>query len=642
MEDPWGQIVRADDMSPKQLAALLEDPRPQVCERRRRALAAGGAESVAVLGSLLDASGSFVAKEHAIFALAANDDPSAILPLRKALGASDPDLLIPAVRALAMRRDAGSTLALERLLMHAAPAVRLSAAEGLAEVGSLSSVGALWQALAAASDPMLEHALIYAAGQLADVSALHRALQQSDPKVQKAALLLLDQPPRPPDALDHHAVVARLNSPNAELRKAAREILARHPEWAGHSIDFLRRLLTMPEISQQEQKELGDLLRAFQTDEQVQALVAAAIRNEDGKFHDKQREWLLEFISRTTLAKVPPVWIDSLAVLVDRGPPDIRMAAVRCAAVLQISELDDRLQRLANSSSEPSELRREALRATVRRHPMLRPESFRLLIQDLSKDADPLLRLGAAETFGKTTLDGNQLTELLRKVDGDALITPAGLLPMLQRSLTSNTSRIALEYLEESIQGGWQPEPDAIADIVDKLAKRDRPRLETALQTTQGSVEERQARLADFQPLLDGGNAERGRDVFLSKKAACSTCHRVGADGGQIGPDLTRIGAIRAGRDMIESIVYPSSTIAQEFEQYEIVTTDGRMISGMLTQQTADSVFVRDSSGAETRVHKDDIDEMDRQATSMMPEGMDRLLTREELRDLLAFLQGQK
>jgi putative heme-binding domain-containing protein len=62
----------------------------------------------------------------------------------------------------------------------------------------------------------------------------------------------------------------------------------------------------------------------------------------------------------------------------------------------------------------------------------------------------------------------------------------------------------------------------------------------------------------------------------------------------------------------------------------------------MLTQQTADSVFVRDSSGAETRVHKDDIDEMDRQATSMMPEGMDRLLTREELRDLLAFLQGQK
>jgi putative heme-binding domain-containing protein len=273
---------------------------------------------------------------------------------------------------------------------------------------------------------------------------------------------------------------------------------------------------------------------------------------------------------------------------------------------------------------------------------MLRPESFRLLIEDLSKDADPLLRLGAAETFGKTTLDGNQLTELLRKVDGDALITPAGLLPMLQRSLTSNTSRIALEYLEESIQGGWQPEPDAIADIVDKLAKRDRPRLETALQTTQGSVEERQARLADFQPLLDGGNAERGRDVFLSKKAACSTCHRVGADGGQIGPDLTRIGAIRAGRDMIESIVYPSSTIAQEFEQYEIVTTDGRMISGMLTQQTADSVFVRDSSGAETRVHKDDIDEMDRQATSMMPEGMDRLLTREELRDLLAFLQGQK
>ena len=148
------------------------------------------------------------------------------------------------------------------------------------------------------------------------------------------------------------------------------------------------------------------------------------------------------------------------------------------------------------------------------------------------------------------------------------------------------------------------------------------------------------ARLADYLPLLEGGNAERGREVFLSRKAACSTCHRVGSDGGEIGPDLTKIGAIRAGRDLIESIVFPSSTIAQEFEQYAAITTDGRVISGIMVRQTADTIVLRDSSGAETRLRRDQIDEMNRQTTSMMPDGLAKLLTHEELRDLLAYLQS--
>jgi putative heme-binding domain-containing protein len=146
--------------------------------------------------------------------------------------------------------------------------------------------------------------------------------------------------------------------------------------------------------------------------------------------------------------------------------------------------------------------------------------------------------------------------------------------------------------------------------------------------------------LAEFLSLLEGGNAGRGRTVFFSSKTACSTCHQVSSEGGRIGPDLTTIGAIRAGRDMIESIVFPSSTIAQEFEPYTVVTTDGRAISGILAGQTADTIVLRDSSGAETRLRRDQIEEMNRQPTSIMPEGLDRLLSPQEFRDLLAYLQS--
>src|SRR5262249_36855503 len=113
-------------------------------------------------------------------------------------------------------------------------------------------------------------------------------------------------------------------------------------------------------------------------------------------------------------------------------------------------------------------------------------------------------------------------------------------------------------------------------------------------------------------------------------------------EGGQIGPDLTRIGAIRAGRDLLESIVFPSSTIAQGFESYAVTTKDGRALTGVLTRQTGDTLLLRDSSGAELRLRKDQVEEMNRSPNSLMPEGLEKTMTRDEFRDLLAFLQRLK
>jgi putative heme-binding domain-containing protein len=123
---------------------------------------------------------------------------------------------------------------------------------------------------------------------------------------------------------------------------------------------------------------------------------------------------------------------------------------------------------------------------------------------------------------------------------------------------------------------------------------------------------------------------------------ACATCHRVGSEGGQIGPDLTRIGAVRAGRDILESIVFPSASVAQGYESYVVALTDGRAVTGVITRRTGDTLVLRDSSGAELRLRKDQVEAMNRSATSLMPEGLDRAMTRDEFRDLLAFLQSLK
>jgi putative heme-binding domain-containing protein len=71
-----------------------------------------------------------------------------------------------------------------------------------------------------------------------------------------------------------------------------------------------------------------------------------------------------------------------------------------------------------------------------------------------------------------------------------------------------------------------------------------------------------------------------------------------------------------------------------------VVTQDDRVLTGVVAGQTPDTLLLRDSSGAEVRVRRDQIADMKRQASSLMPEGLERTLTEVELRDLLAFLQS--
>ena len=160
MDDPWGRRLNMDRMSPEQLADYLDDPRPPVRERSVRALAAAGAESVSVLAGSLERARSLEMIRRAIWSLAANPDKSALIPLRKLLAESDPAILIPAARAIAMRGDTQSSAALERLLTLNPKSIRIAAAEALARVGSPSAIPAIWQVLGdAKNDPHLDHAL---------------------------------------------------------------------------------------------------------------------------------------------------------------------------------------------------------------------------------------------------------------------------------------------------------------------------------------------------------------------------------------------------------------------------------------------------------------------------------------------------
>ena len=258
--------------------ALLGDDRPTVRDRAQQAFTQRGQEAVATLGAVVLHGHNMLARQHAIWALAGITDDTSVLPLRIALDDSNPDIIVPAARALGLRRDATSARVLEQLLQHSSASVRSAAAEALARCGEAKSVAALWQALRQPDlDRFLEHALVHALFRRADTAALEAGLRDPHPRVQQAALILLDQPPRPKDQLRGEQVLSRLESADAQLRQAAVRSLRGHPEWAEQSLQLLRGLFEQAKLNPEQERSLRELTLAFQASGQVQDLLGQVV-----------------------------------------------------------------------------------------------------------------------------------------------------------------------------------------------------------------------------------------------------------------------------------------------------------------------------------------------------------------------------
>src|SRR5262249_48068604 len=195
--DPWGRQIDWKNTTVQHLVELLGDGRPAARDRARLTLINRGSTAVPALITALEGNTDASVKQHAVWALAGVADESALSALRRVLQAGEPEVVIPAARALALRGDRRSADHLCRLLCPHSRAVQLAAGEALARCGDANALPALWRALEGQPDRFLEHALIHAVHRLGDASALRTALDQPHPRVQKAALLLLDQPPRP-------------------------------------------------------------------------------------------------------------------------------------------------------------------------------------------------------------------------------------------------------------------------------------------------------------------------------------------------------------------------------------------------------------------------------------------------------------
>jgi putative membrane-bound dehydrogenase-like protein len=489
-------------------------------------------------------------------------------------------------------------------------------------------------------DRFAEHALIVTLQRAGQAGPLLKGLRNLSPKVRRVALIALDQKDISP--LTQEMVIPLLSSDDATLQQTALEVIARRPGWAAATLSLLKTWVREPELSADRANALRAFLLAQLGDAAVQGFVKEVL--EDRETASVVRTLVWEVVQRSTIAVWPETWNSLVVGALDADDPAITLAALRVITQrsLTTSLFDAGLQRIAHDARRPLAVRGEAVIALGTRGTPLDPQEFDTFVSVLEMpEATAEAQGHVARALGSAALSQDQLLALTKLLKSAGPLPLASLVKAFGRSKADEVAYVFLLSLGEN-PAAVSLSGDELAGIIrrysPKMQEFARPMLEKL-----GTDPAAQAkRLAELSPLLAEGDAKQGRNVFFGKKANCSACHAVAGDGGRVGPHLTTIGASRSPKDLLEAIVYPSASFVNGYRPYVVATDDGKVVEGVISAETTDTITLRTKDLQEIRLRRDQIDELREATTSIMPKGLDTQLTPDELRHLLAYLQSRK
>jgi putative membrane-bound dehydrogenase-like protein len=282
-----------------------------------------------------------------------------------------------------------------------------------------------------------------------------------------------------------------------------------------------------------------------------------------------------------------------------------------------------------------------------------RPEAERLrLLEVLGQlgrpdDLAPLLNL--LKQASTDTLRGAALTALQSYAKDDVYQTVLTLYPkwspgLRAKARTMLTSRPASALLLlQTIDAGKIAAKEIELEQLRRILLHKDTALEKLVEKHWGKVApatggEKLTRIRNVLAVLQKakGDLTRGKALFTEH---CATCHTLFGQGNKIGPDLTS--ADRKNREfLVTNIVDPSAVIRPEFTAYNLLTTDGRILTGLIVESTPQAVTLLDAKNERTVMPRDKIDTLKASPVSLMPEQLLDGLTDQQICDLFSYLQS--
>ncbi|MCY2966359.1 MAG: c-type cytochrome [Planctomycetota bacterium] len=323
------------------------------------------------------------------------------------------------------------------------------------------------------------------------------------------------------------------------------------------------------------------------------------------------------------------------------GLPDELIAAIAKAGggslALRLRQgdsaaLEESLNAVA-SEQAPKGDRLKFLQILAEIHP---PSAVNVLQAVVKSTKDPDLQsaaLGALQSYDDPKI-GEQIVMLLPNLS--EIARPTALNVLASRKSWARS-------LLNAVDAGQIAPRTVPVEIVQRILFQRDDQIAAIVEKHFGSVKgattaEMLAQVDKFKETLSVGTGSpyNGRKLYLE---SCGKCHVLFEEGGRIGPELT--GYKRDDlHTMLVNVVNPSAQIREGFEAYTVVTKDGRTLSGFIADQDARVVVLKFSDGQSRSLRRDEIDEMAASPQSMMPEGLLKNYTDQQVRDLFAYLRA--
>jgi putative membrane-bound dehydrogenase-like protein len=148
---------------------------------------------------------------------------------------------------------------------------------------------------------------------------------------------------------------------------------------------------------------------------------------------------------------------------------------------------------------------------------------------------------------------------------------------------------------------------------------------------------DRKAVIEKYKPAADlKSDPVRGQVVF---KAQCASCHKLGADGHEVGPNLLAVATGKSTDDLLTAVLDPNREVDQRYLNYQVNTTDGRTLTGIIAGDAPNAVTLRRADGTEDTVRRTDIESLRSTGLSLMPEGLEKTIPPQDMADLFAYLR---
>lgn len=311
----------------------------------------------------------------------------------------------------------------------------------------------------------------------------------------------------------------------------------------------------------------------------------------------------------------------------------VQLATIEAVAKLQITEASSALAALVRNREAAEVVRVAALNALE----TLPSGELAAALEAATASGQERLA-GAASAIRARTGLGDALAQIQADLKEGGITARQSAI----RSLADVKSAAADELLLSLLQDlSAEKLPPALGvDILDVAAARGQEaftELVKAIDTGDGSP------LAPYRFTLVGGDAETGRKIFFEREdVACLRCHQSGLEaGGEVGPKLEGLATRVTPEYILESIVYPNAHIAPGFENLMVETKTGAWVAGLIQSEDNENLVINSPEDGLVTIPVADVKTRQRGASGM-PDGMGQILSRQNLRDLLAYLSTLK